>query len=78
LELSRGSVRRLKKLQNEKLHNLNASPNTIRVIKSSRLRRAGYVAPMEDMKNAYRILVGKPEGRRPLGKWEDNIRMDLR
>jgi hypothetical protein len=53
-----------------------------RVIKSRRLRWAGHVARMGERRGAYRALVGKPEGRRPLGRprrrWEDNIKMDLR
>jgi hypothetical protein len=61
--------------------NLYASPNIIRVIKSKRMRWAGHVTRTVDMRNAYSILVGKPEGKRPLGRprcrWEDNIRMDL-
>jgi len=54
----------------------------VRVIKSRRIRWAGHVARMGEGKVVYRVLVGKPEGRRPMGKpsrrWEDNIRMDLR
>ena len=57
------------------------SPNIIRVIKSRRLRWAGYVARMEENRSAFKILTGKPAGKRPLGRprrrWEDNIRMDL-
>jgi hypothetical protein len=71
-----------RKLHNEELHNLHFSPNIIRMIKSRRLRWAGHVAPMGETRNAYRILVGKPEGKRPLGRprrrWVDNIEMDLR
>ena len=59
-----------------------SSPNIIRSLKSRRLRWAGHVARMEQSRNAYRVLVGKPEGKRPLGRprhtWEDNIRMDLK
>jgi hypothetical protein len=59
-----------------------SSPNIIRVIKSRRLRWARHVARMGKRRGAYRALVGKPEGRRPLGRprrrWEDNIEMDLR
>jgi hypothetical protein len=64
------------------IHNLYSSPNTIRMIKSKRMRWAGHVAQMGETRNAYRILVGKPEGKRPLGRprrrWVDNIKMDLR
>ena len=70
-----------KKLHNE-LNNLYSSPNIVRVIKSRRMRWAGRVERMGDGIGVYRVLVGKPEGRRPLGRprhrWEDNIRMDLR
>ena len=58
-----------------------ASPNMILVIKSRRMRRAGRVARMGERRGVYRILVGKPEGTRPLGRprrrWQDNIKMDL-
>jgi hypothetical protein len=61
---------------------LYVSPNIIRVIKSRRMRWAGHVARMGERRSAYRLLVGKPEGRRPLGRpkrtWVDNIKMDLR
>ena len=57
------------------------SPNIVRVIKSRRMRWAGHVARMDEERGAYRVLVGKPEGKRPLGRprrrWVDNIRMDL-
>jgi hypothetical protein len=55
-----------RKLYNEELHNLYFSPNIIRMIKSRRMRWAGHVARMGETRNAYRILVGKPEGRGPL------------
>ena len=59
-----------------------SSPNIIRDLKSRRLRWAGDVARMEQFRNAYRALEGKPESKRPLGRvrrrWEDNIKMDLR
>jgi hypothetical protein len=74
----RGEWRRL---HNEELNDLYSSPNIIRVIKSRRMRWAGHVARMGDGRGAYRILVGRPEGRRPLGRsrlrWEDNIKTDL-
>jgi hypothetical protein len=58
-----------------------SSPNIIRVIKSRRMKWVGHVARMGEGRDAYRILVGRPEGRRPLGRprhsWEDNIKMDL-
>jgi hypothetical protein len=57
-----------KKLYNEEPHNLYSSPNIIRTIKSRRVRWAGHVARMGEKRNVYRILVGKPEGRRPLGR----------
>jgi hypothetical protein len=71
-----------RKLHNEELHNLYSSPNIIRTIKSRRMRWAGHVALMGEKRNAYRILVGKPEGKRPLGRprsrWVGNIKIDLR
>jgi hypothetical protein len=70
-----------RRLHNKELYALYSSPNIIRVIKSRRLRWAGHVARMGESRGAYRALVGKPEGRRPLGRlrrrWEDNIKMDL-
>jgi hypothetical protein len=57
-----------RKLHNEELHNLYSSPNIIRMIKSRRIGRAGQVARMGEKRNAYEILVGKPEGKRPLGR----------
>jgi hypothetical protein len=75
-------IRDWKKLHNEGLHNLYCSPSIIIMIKSRRMRWAGHVARMGEKNNAYRILVGTPEGKRPLRRprrrWEDNIRMDLR
>ena len=60
---------------------MNSSPNIVRVIKSIRLRWAGHVARMEEGRSAFKILTGKPTGKRPLGRsrrrWEDNIRMNL-
>jgi hypothetical protein len=70
-----------RRLHNEELNDLYSSPNIIRVIKSRRMRWARHVARMGEKTGAYRILVGRPEGRRPLGRprrrWEDNIKMDL-
>jgi hypothetical protein len=70
-----------RRLHNEELNDLYSSPNIIRVIKSRRTRWAGQVARMGEKRGAYRILVGRPEGRRPLGRprrrWEDNIKTDL-
>ena len=70
-----------RKLHNEELNDLYCSPNIFRVIKSRRMRWAGYVACMGEGRGVYRVLVGKPEGKRPLGRparrWEDNIKMDL-
>jgi hypothetical protein len=69
------------KLHNEGLHNLNSSPNIIRMIRL-RMRWAGHVARMGKKRNAYRILVGKSEGKRqpgrPRRRWIDTIKMDLR
>jgi hypothetical protein len=71
-----------RKLHNEELHNLYSSPDIIRQVKSRRMRWAGLVARMGEERNVYKVLVGQPEGKRPLGRprrrWEDGIRMDLR
>ena len=71
-----------RKLHNVELHTSYSSPNIIRNLKSGRLRWAGHVARMEQSRNAYRVLVGNPEWKRPLGRpsrrWEDNIKTDLR
>ena len=66
-----------RRLHNEELHSLSRSPNIVRVIKSRTLRRTGHVARMEESRSAFKILTRKPTGKRPLGRWEDNIRMDL-
>jgi hypothetical protein len=70
-----------RRLHKEELNDLYSSPNIIRVIKSRRMRWAGHVARMGEKRGAYRILVGRPDGRRTLGRpmrrWEDNIKMDL-
>jgi hypothetical protein len=74
-----GSWRRL---YNYELHGLYSSLNIVRVIKSRRMRWAGHVACMGEGRGVYRVLVGRHEGKRPLGRsecrWEDNIKMDLR
>jgi hypothetical protein len=70
-----------RRLHNEELNDLYSSPNIIRVIKLIRMRWAGNVACKGERRGADRILVGRPEGSRPLGRprrrWEDNIKMDL-
>jgi hypothetical protein len=71
-----------RKLHNEELHGLYSSPSIVRMIKARRMRWAAHVARMGEVRVAYNILVGRPEGRRPLGRlrrrWEDNIKLDLR
>jgi hypothetical protein len=78
-EVEDGSWR---KFHNDELHSLYSSPNIVRVIKSWRMRWAGHVARMGVGRGVYRVLVRRPEGKRPLGRprrrWEDNIKMDLR
>jgi len=68
-------------VHNEELNDLYCSPNIVQVIKSKRMRWAGHVARMGDRRGVYRVLVGKPDGKRPLGrprrKWDDNIKIDL-
>jgi len=70
-----------RKLHNKKLNDLYCSPNTVRVIKSWRMRWAGNVVRMGERRGEYRDLMGKPEGKRPLGRpkrrWQGNIKMDL-
>jgi hypothetical protein len=71
-----------RKLRNEELHNMYSSPNVIRMMKSRIMRCLGHVARMGEKRNAYRILVGRPEGNRPIGRpryrWMYNIKIDLR
>jgi hypothetical protein len=71
-----------RKLHNEELHNLYSLPSIIRMMKSRRMRWAGHVTHMGEKNNAYRILVGKSEGKRPLGRprcrSENNVKVDLR
>jgi len=71
-----------RKLHNEELRDLYPLPNIVRVVKSRRMRWAGHVVQMGEERGVHRVLVGKPEGKRPLGRprrrCEDNIKMDLR
>ena len=70
-----------RKLHNQELSDLYSLPNIVRVVKSRRMRWVGHVARMGEGRDVHRVLVGKPEGKRPLGRprrrWEDNIKMDL-
>ena len=70
-----------RKLHNEELNDLYCSPNIVWVIRSRRMRWVGHLAHMGKRRGIYRVLVRKPEGKRPLGRhkhrWEDNIKMDL-
>jgi hypothetical protein len=70
-----------RKPHNEELNDLYSLPNIVRVVKSRRMRWAGHVARMGEDRDVHRMLVGKPEGKRPLGRprrrWEDIIKMDL-
>jgi hypothetical protein len=69
-------------LHNDELHSLYSSPNIVKVINSIRMRWAGHVARVGEGRGVYRVLVGRPEGKRPLGRprrrREDNIKLDLR
>jgi hypothetical protein len=70
-----------RKLHKEELRDLYSLPNIVQVVKSRRMRWVGHVACMGEGRGVHRVLVGKPEGKRPLGRprrrWEDNIKMDL-
>jgi hypothetical protein len=70
-----------RKLHNEELNDVYSLPNTMWVVKSRRMRWAGHVARMGEDRSVHRVLVGKPEGNRPMGRprhrWEDNIKIDL-
>jgi hypothetical protein len=71
-----------RKLHNNELHSLYSSLNIVMVIKSKRIRWAGHVACMGEGRGVHKVLVGRPEGKRPLGRprhgWENNSKMDLR
>ena len=71
-----------RRFHNEELHSLYRSPNIVKMIKSRRLRWTGHVARMEEGRSAFKILTGKPTGKRPLGRprrrWEDKTKMDLK
>jgi hypothetical protein len=71
-----------RKLLNDELHILCSSPNIVRVIKSRWMKWAGHMARVGDVRGVYRVLVGRPKGKRPLGRprrrWEDNIKLDVR
>jgi hypothetical protein len=71
-----------RKLHNDELHDLYSSPNIARLIKSRKMRWAGHVARIGEGRGVYRVLIGGPEGKRPLRRprrmWEDNIKMDVR
>jgi hypothetical protein len=76
-----GVTGRWRKLHNEELHNLYSSPSTIRIIKSSKMRWTGHVARMGEKRGVCRLLVGKPEGKKQLGRprrrYTESIKLDL-
>ena len=65
-----------RRLHNEELHSFYRSPNIVRVIESRRLRWAGHLATVEETRSAFKIIIGKPTGKKPLGR-QDNIRKDV-
>ena len=75
------TLREERRLHNEELNDLYSLPNIVRMLKSRRMSWTGHVARMGEDSGVHRVLVGKPEGKRPLGRprrrWEDNIKMDL-
>jgi transcription termination factor 2 len=78
----RGEDGSWRKLHNDELHSLYSSPDIVRMVKSRSLRWAGHVARMAEGRGVYRVLVGRPEGKRPRGRprrrWKDNIKLDPR
>ena len=76
-----GIIGEWRKLHNEELNDLYSSPNIMLLIKSGRMRLAGHVVRMEEKRGVHNVLMGKPEGKRLLGRprrrWEDYIKMDL-
>jgi hypothetical protein len=78
----RGEDKSWRKLHNDELHSLYSSPNIVMAIKSRRMRWAEHVACMGEGRGIYRVLVGRPKSKRPLGRprhrWENNIKLDLR
>jgi hypothetical protein len=74
-------IRKWRKLHNKELNDLYSLPNIVRVVKSRRMRWTGHVARMGEDRGVHRALVGKPDGKRPLGRprhrWEDNIKIDF-
>jgi hypothetical protein len=77
----RNEIKEWRKLHNEELNDLHCSPNIARVVKLRRMRLARHVARMRERRGVHKVLVGKPEGKRPLGrprrKWGNNIKMDF-
>jgi hypothetical protein len=82
LDLKRDKDGLRRKLHNDELHNLYSSPNIVKVIKARRMRWAGHVTRIGEGRDVHRVLIGRPEVKRPLERrwrrWEDNINLDLR